>query len=511
MLMLFLLLGACGSDSSEDGTSLPEDDAVTNTSPTVDAGSDQTVDAGASGTLSATIIDDDTTYTVTWSQVSGDITVTLDDVSSVNPTFTAPITDTVQTLVFTVSVDDGVNDPVSDTVSITVTAESTSTGDSVWIMNDTNEVSLILDSNSGVGVLVDVQSVTTESVDGKEYTVVNSQGIPKYETTITQDIIDTLNDRPKASTDFVTTAPIVSVGDVIEFAEDIGYNSNSNCTTNAGFGSWPPGPDCPTESERTVYLPVEPTPTTEVCANGLNKVGLFVNGSSIFNWGDGMSYNTDGSWQNLAPVAEFYDIDICGGHAANGDYHAHQYTSCLADLVGDNGDKHSPLYGFAADGYPIYGPWESDGVLAVSAWTVRDYSSDSATGCSDDARSCVLVDQYDISLGTEEVTDGPAFTDSVNTLSGNVLTAVNGYYFEDHYWDETLTEQGGAYLDQYNAHTDVTHGYHYHITIVEDGDSFSAAFPYIIGTRFAGQLEGNSVASCDTGETAGGPPGGPPP
>ncbi|MFT4940524.1 MAG: hypothetical protein ACI88A_003580 [Paraglaciecola sp.] len=107
-----------------------------------------------------------------------------------------------------------------------------------------------------------------------------------------------------------------------------------------------------------------------------------------------MSYNNDGDWQNLAPVAEFYDVDICGGHAGNGNYHHHFYTSCLADLISDKGNEHSPIYGYAADGYPVYGPWESDAVLAISAWTVRDYSSDSATGCADNARSCSLVDQY---------------------------------------------------------------------------------------------------------------------
>ncbi|MEP1384537.1 MAG: YHYH protein [Paraglaciecola sp.] len=503
--------------SVDDGTNDPVTDSVsitvnaveTDAVISVSAGADQTVESGDTVTLTATVLNSDTEYTLSWSQTSGDSTLSLSDSSAASVSFTAPTVTDDEVFTFTVSVDDGVNDIASDSVSITVTTELSTSDESVWIINETDEVSNhILDSTTGIGVLVDVQSVATETVNNKEYTVVNSQGIPKYDTTITQDIVDAINNRPKASTDLVTGETTASVGDIIQFGEDVGYISNSNCTTNAGYGAWPPGPDCPTESERTVYLPVEPTPTTEVCENGLSKVGLFVNGSSIYNWGDGMSYNSEGAWQNLAPVAEFYDIDICGGHAANGDYHAHQYTSCLADLVGDNGDQHSPIYGFAADGYPIYGPWESDGVLAVSAWVVRDYSADSATGCDDGERSCALVDQYDISLGTEEVSSGPAFDESVTTLSSNTLTAFNGYYFEDHYWDETLTAQGGVYLDQYNAHYDETRGYHYHITIVEDGDSYKAAFPYIIGTRFAGELEDNAVASCstDNGSNMGPPP-----
>ncbi|WP_339771638.1 YHYH protein [uncultured Paraglaciecola sp.] len=508
-LMLCVLLGGCGSDSSSDEDTI--NDGTVNTSPVVDAGTAQTVTTGDVVTLSATISDDDTNYTVTWSQLSG-TDVTLSDAAETTTNFTAPSVETEETLQFQVSVDDGTNDAVTDTVSITVSAEDEgeeSDSDSVWIINTTGEVSSrILDSSTGIGVLVNVQSVSDETVDDVDYTVVTSQGIPKYDVTMTQDIIDGINNRPKASTDLVTGETTASVGDVIEFGEDVGYvSTGDNCDTNAGYGYWPPGPACPTEDEREIYFPKAPEAATEECENGLGKVGLFVNGSSVYNWGDGMSFNSDGSWQNLAPVAEQYDVDICGGHSANGDYHHHFYTSCLADLVGDTGDQHSPIYGFAADGYPIYGPWQDDGVLAVSAWVVRDYSSSSDTGCSDDARSCAMVDQYDASLGTESATQGPEFDDVVETLSGNELVASNGYYYEDYYWNSDLTAQGGAYLDQYNGHTDATRGYHYHITISEIDGAYAPAFPYIIGTRFAGELQDNSVASCSTGTVMGPPPG----
>ena len=145
----------------------------------------------------------------------------------------------------------------------------------------------------------------------------------------------------------------------------------------------------------------------------------------------------------------------------------------------------------------------SDAVLAISAWTVRDYSSDSATGFADTTRSCSLVDQYDISMGTKEVSAGPTFDAMVTTLSGNELRTYNGYFYEDYYWENILTDQGGAYLDQYNGHTDDTRDYHYRATMAQNGNSFAASFPYIIGTRFAGQLADNTVASCSTDE--GGP------
>lgn len=373
--------------------------------------------------------------------------------------------------------------------------------DSVWIINETGEVSEhILDSTTGLGVEVDVQSVTSTTVDDVDYTVVNSQGIPKYDVTITQDIIDDLNSRPKATTDFLSGEPEIEVGDEVSFGQDIGYDSNDNCSVDYGFGYWPPGPECPTQDERTVYLPTEPSPADSACETGLDKIGIMVNGASIYNWEDGFTYTNDGYWSNLAPEAEAYDVDICGGHAAGTDYHHHLYSSCLADLLEDDGSGHSPIWGYAADGYPIYGPYEDAGVLAVSAWVTRDYDSD-ITGCSDGERSCMLVDQYDITQGTTEVSDGPAFDEIVTSLSSNEFTAVNGFYMEDYYWDSDLTDQGGAYLDRFNGHYDEEHGYHYHITItIDDDGSVDAAFPYIMGPRFAGQLHDNAVSSCDTTE-----------
>jgi hypothetical protein len=113
ILLISFLLGACGSSSSDD-------EVVINTSPTVDAGADQTLNAAEAVSLSATISDDDATYSITWTQTSG-TTVTLSDTSSANPTFTAPANEADVILVFQISVDDGTNAAVTDSISITVT------------------------------------------------------------------------------------------------------------------------------------------------------------------------------------------------------------------------------------------------------------------------------------------------------------------------------------------------------------------------------------------------------
>ena len=90
------------------------------------------------------------------------------------------------------------------------------------------------------------------------------------------------------------------------------------------------------------------------------------------------------------------------------------------------GTGHSPIYGFGADGYPIYGPWHDSGVLAQSCWFTRDYDDlNSATGCGlAGERSCLLVDETDITQGTvAPASSGPKTSDSVTSMSGNTFTA----------------------------------------------------------------------------------------
>jgi hypothetical protein len=503
--ILILSLGACGSSSDDVATdnTTPTDNAA----PIVDAGADQTVNEATLVTLDLTVTDDDT-VTVTWSQTSGD-SVTLSDTNVNSPTFTAPSVDTDTTLVFQASVNDGVNSAVTDTVSIMVSDTDSVVTTSPWIINDTT-TSTYMD-----GVVEDVQLAETVTVDNVEYTYVEATGIPKYDVTITQTMVDDLNSRPRAvSHDFTDGVTTAKAGDIVEFGEDIGFNSSTeNCLSTGGDGYWPPGPGCPTVQTVEAYIVNEPTDLAEneICETGLGTIGLMVNGAAIFNWGDGMSYGTN-EWYNLAPIAEQYDVGICGGHAAGGEYHHHFYTSCLATLLGDNGDEHSPIYGFAADGYPLYGPYEGNDLLALSGWEMRDYgAATSEGGCGTEGeRTCVLVNQYDVSQGVVDAgSDGPTIGQSVSTLSGNSIPATDGYYLEDYYYAQAPVT--GAVLDEHNGHdTNDGKGYHYHLTIAEEDGVIIPTFPFMMGPRFKGEVPANSFGSCDTGggQSGGDAPGG---
>jgi len=382
---------------------------------------------------------------------------------------------------------------------------------SSWIINNESSSSVMFSANGSI--LEDVQSAEIVSVQNEEYMYIEASGIPKYDVTMTTEIISDLNTRPRKIRDFVTGSSTTAVaGDVVTFGADIGYNSSSeNCDDTGGAGYWPPGPGCPTEQTKEVYFPTEPIENEELCETGLGVIGLLVNGTSIYNWGDGMSYG-DNLWFNLAPVAEFYDVDICGGHAASGDYHHHFYTSCLANLVGDDASGHSPIYGFASDGYPIYGPYESANTLAVSGWEIRDYgAATSEGGCGTEGeRTCILNDHLDISQGVETVTAGADTDESVDTLSGNSLIATEGYFYEDYFYAQhTVT---GTRLDEHNGHdTGDGKGYHYHITLAYDDDNnLTPSFPYTIGPSFKGELTDNSSSSCSS-DLGNGPGGNMPP
>jgi hypothetical protein len=369
---------------------------------------------------------------------------------------------------------------------------------SSWMLNTSSERSLIRDA--GGQVLVNVQGVYTQTVSGAGFACIQATGIPGYETQMTSTLVNELNSRPKAATDFVGGQTTATVGQLVRFGQDIGYRSRNTCVAGAGYGYWPPGPACPTNQNRTACFPLIPAPTSADCPTGMGSIGMWVNGTAIFNWADGFSYLNQNVWHNDANHLEHYDVDICPGHSANGNYHHHGHPECLQHELSDVGAGHSPVYGFAADGYPVYGPWVAPDTLAVSCWKPRDYDNPtSPTGCGvAGARSCLLVDQSNPSLGTTPAAQpGPRTDATVTSLSGNTFVATSGFYLEDYYYDAACSAQGLAALDEHNGHDHDGLGYHYHVTISDNGDgTYNKTFPYHIGPLYRGALPANSFARC---------------
>ncbi len=165
------------------------------------------------------------------------------------------------------------------------------------------------------------------------------------------------------------------------------------------------------------------------------------------------------------------------------------------EQLGDDGSGHSPIHGFAYDGYPIMGPFQDYDTLAVSCWKARDFSASSVTGCSDGTRSCLLKDPYDYTKGTTTTTKvGPSLTGTVTSQSGNTIYVTSGAYFEDYYLDTACAAMGGEHLDANNGHDHDGIGYHYHLTADLNG---IPTFPYAPGPKYYGCLQGGSQ-SCGT-------------
>jgi len=85
----------------------------------------------------------------------------------------------------------------------------------------------------------------------------------------------------------------------------------------------------------------------------MGAIGVAINGVVFYN-------PFDAGMQDASGI-----MDRCCGHPSpDNRYHYHKYPICVNTPFVDKGEGHSPLIGFAFDGLPIYGPYESAGTMA---------------------------------------------------------------------------------------------------------------------------------------------------
>ncbi len=242
-------------------------------------------------------------------------------------------------------------------------------------------------------------------------------------------------------------------------------------------------------------FPLTPTQNTGTAtATTGGNIGIFINGVALFDYRDGASWQNstsslkggpyggtgDGVWNRDAVVGEKGGFDCAKGHPAMGNYHHHQNPSAfnldlvvistvcnlyLADgLYVINSTQHSPLIGFAYDGFPIYGAYgyaNANGTGGItrmkSSYTLRSITTRTtySTGAS--------------------VTAGPAVS----------TTYPLGYFREDYMYTAPASAD---YLDAYNGRFCVTPEYPagtyaYFCTVDANHNS---AYPYCVGPTFYG-------------------------
>ena len=117
------------------------------------------------------------------------------------------------------------------------------------------------------------------------------------------------------------------------------------------------------EQANTHYLPLQPRVDRNAIAMTaknanealpMGAIGVATNGVIFFNPFDHI-FETDAVWR----------LDRCCGHPSpRSQYHYHKYPVCVKTPWSDEGDGHSSVIGFAFDGFPVYGPYEAEGLLA---------------------------------------------------------------------------------------------------------------------------------------------------
>ena len=264
------------------------------------------------------------------------------------------------------------------------------------------------------------------------------------------------------------------------------------------------------QNQNAIYkLPLTPIENTgtPTATNGGN-IGIFINGVSLFDYRDGVAWNNNTmslcggppggnppcpggpngnqDWNRDAIPAEMGGFDCNKAHPAMGNYHHHQNPSAFnLDLIIVSNicetypadglyvidtESHSPLIGFAYDGFPIYGAYgfaNADGTGGI----VKMNSS------------------YELPGATTRL-NGP----DVNN------TYFEGYFREDY---DYVSHPEEFYLDEHNGRFAITPEYPegiyaYYATVDENHNS---AYPYAVGPTFYGNVVATKVNTINEDTT----------
>lgn len=229
-----------------------------------------------------------------------------------------------------------------------------------------------------------------------------------------------------------------------------------SCIPGYAIGPWTGNPNVASNQNFVFKITRNPQQNTGTpTAIGLGHVGVLTNGVSIFNVSDAQSYNNAGVWNRNAYYWEIPSFDNCLGHPQQqGEYHHHVSPKCLYDVT-DN-TKHSPIIGWAFDGYPIYGAY--------------GYANTNGTGGIKR-----MVSSYTLSAATTRA-NGPAVSSSYPA----------GCFIEDY-----IYTAGYGDLDSRNGRFCVTPEYPsgtyaYFVTV---DASLTPVFPYTIFGNYYGVVQ----------------------
>ena len=323
-----------------------------------------------------------------------------------------------------------------------------------------------------------------------------------------------LQNTTKLGTYYVSGNSTAMSNNILVNCQLVEYSSSSVYVHTKGVPAYPTGPfldgnpSNATDQNAIFKFPLNPVQNTgSLTATTAGNIGIFINGVALFDYRDGVAWNnTTGSlcggpgnspcpggmgasqaWNRDAIPAEMKGFDCSKAHPAMGNYHHHQnpsafkldlnVVSTICNLYAADGlyaidsTKHSPLIGFAFDGFPIYGAYGYKNVNGTGG-IVRMKSS------------------YSLSTNTTRL-NGPAINQVVGTQ-----TMVNGYFREDYVYTPTSASTPD-FLDQHNGRFCITpeypNGIYCYFATVDA--KWNSAYPYVVGPTFYGVYSNRKVTS----------------
>jgi YHYH protein/Secretion system C-terminal sorting domain len=288
--------------------------------------------------------------------------------------------------------------------------------------------------------------------------------------------------------------------------QKVQYSSNFAYVTCTGVPSYATGPfqdgnPSQASNQNAIFkLPLTPVVNSGTkTATTPGNIGIFINGVALFDYRDGVAWDpatsnicggpgntmcTGGmgatfAWNRDAILAEKAGFDCAKGHPAMGNYHHHQnpsafdldlkVVSTVCNLYDADGlykldsTKHSPLLGFAYDGFPIYGAY--------------GYKNLDGTGGITRMKSSYSL----------KTTRGTGTVPSTTTYA-------LGYFREDY---EFIANTASDYLDVHNGRICKTpeypNGIYCYFATVDA--NWNSAYPYAVGPTFYGTVATSKVTS----------------
>lgn len=312
--------------------------------------------------------------------------------------------------------------------------------------------------------------------------------------------------------------PTLTPNNILVNCQKVEYSDDYVYVTATGIPSYPTGPfsdgnSSQAENQSAIFkIPLAPKQNTgaPISTTGGN-IGIFINGVALFDYRDGVAWDpttqalcggpgnppcpggrgATQDWNRDAVPAEMEGFDCSKGHPANGNYHHHQNPSAFKldlDVIYDicnlydaeglyaiDSTTHSPLIGFAYDGFPIYGAY--------------GYGKNDGTGGIVRMKS-----GYHLRNITTRTTKPDGSASDVGPDVGRAYFL--GYFREDY---EYVSSSDESVLDEHNGRFCVTPEYPngtyaYFCTVDENWNS---AYPYAVGPNFYGESEKRDVTSVD--------------